>query len=849
MINVISTRLSRPALYIASCSIGIHRRARPINSWVQADVSNNSNIGILVVCGIGGIGKTTLAKFAYNLNFGYFEISCFLANIRETSKLPNGLITLQKQLLSILLKNEKVKISSVDEGIIKIRNALCYRKVLLVLDDVDVPDLVEAIFDMKDWFGLGTLQVIGSSLAGKSKDVWRSAIEKLRDIPTNKIVDKLRLSYELLEDDHDQNLFLHLSCFFVWMKKDFVVCEFDTLEGLQNLIDRSLVTIDEYVNDIRMHQLVRDMGRDIVCREALTDPGKHSRLWHHANSYNVLGGKTVSTKFNKVQVNGSYKNFPKGLRWLCWSGFPEECIPNEFPMGSVVSIDMRYSSLKKFWNGFKFLQYLEILDVSHSYELVTTPDLSGLPNLEKLILEHCTKLINVDDTIGCLQKVILLNLKDCQKLKSLPDSICKLKCLVILDISGCSNIEYLPTELDKLTSLKELYADGINLGAQTRYSSLWSWARKQRVSPIVHEIHFPRSLHELDIANSNLSLDAFKNVDLGIVSLLTRLKLEGNPISNLPDSIKNLTRLKYLGISYCTKIKRLNWLPSNLSELNASGCISLEKVASNCAKGYPVEGYINGNKLIEVAGVFKLEPLENTGAQVLAFMGISNLQPMTSMMVSLVFGRVSNIVGKKYPSFVCDDVASLFSLSPNKLPPQILYHCGVFSTFLPGESVSNWFSYKFTDAADVYCTLPNNLNSHRTINGLSICFVYKCPEPYTNVGLYDGPAIWLRNQTKDLNWAFYPAWFGLPEDDQSGMMWLSYWKVENLFQQGDVIEVMGSPQFAEFKELGVKIFYLDEQTENYYDSNMMMSTKSNKPFEDILGYYFDDEVNTYYICI
>ncbi|KAF3679406.1 hypothetical protein FXO37_03874 [Capsicum annuum] len=251
--------------------------------------------------------------------------------------------------------NEKVKISSVDEGIIKIRNALCYRKVLLVLDDVDEPDLVEAIFDMKDWFGYGSkiivtrhksllrpqlglevheveilytveanelfnfhafgeknpisedynykekeyseeviewcrglplaLQVIASSLAGKSKDVWGSAIEKLREIPTNKIVEKLRLSYELLEDDHDQNLFVHLSCFFVGMKKDFVVRILDKL---------------------------RDMGRDIVRREAPVDPGKRTRLWHHTDSYSVLTGKTTLD----ISYSSSLESLPMGLRMI-----------------------------------------------------------------------------------------------------------------------------------------------------------------------------------------------------------------------------------------------------------------------------------------------------------------------------------------------------------------------------------------------------------------------------------------------------------------------------------------------------------------------------------------------------
>ncbi|XP_059313471.1 uncharacterized protein LOC132064493 isoform X2 [Lycium ferocissimum] len=185
-------------------------------------------------------------------------------------------------------------------------------------------------------------------------------------------------------------------------------------------------------------------------------------------------------------------------------------------------------------------------------------------------------------------------------------------------------------------------------------------------------------------------------------------------------------------------------------------------------------------------------------------MGISNLEPtMKSIVVSLVFGRAYNAgrVRNEYPNFVQDDISSSFSLSPKEFPPQNMYNRGVFSTFLPGESIPNWFSYKFTDATDVYRALQD-VDGRKVLNGLSIYFVYKCPETHTNFGLSDGPAIWIRNQTKDLNWALYPPWFGLPEDHESGMMWFSYWKVENLFQQGDVIQVMGSPQFAEFKELG-----------------------------------------------
>ena len=68
---------------------------------------------------MGGIGKTTIPKFIYDQNFESFDASCFLANIREISDQSNGLVYLQRQLLSGILNKKKEKIYNVDEGIVK----------------------------------------------------------------------------------------------------------------------------------------------------------------------------------------------------------------------------------------------------------------------------------------------------------------------------------------------------------------------------------------------------------------------------------------------------------------------------------------------------------------------------------------------------------------------------------------------------------------------------------------------------------------------------------------------------------------------------------------------------------
>ncbi|CAL5402674.1 unnamed protein product [Camellia sinensis] len=111
------------------------------------------------IWGMGGMGKTTIARAIYDHISSQFQGSSFIENVREVSA-KSGLITLQEQLISEILMEKDLKIGSVGAGVSMIRNLVCRKKVLIVLDDVDESTELEKLVGEHHWFGFGSRIII-----------------------------------------------------------------------------------------------------------------------------------------------------------------------------------------------------------------------------------------------------------------------------------------------------------------------------------------------------------------------------------------------------------------------------------------------------------------------------------------------------------------------------------------------------------------------------------------------------------------------------------------------------------------------------------------------------------------
>ncbi|XVE84677.1 hypothetical protein DITRI_Ditri17bG0032500 [Diplodiscus trichospermus] len=328
-------KVNRVYLHVATHPVALESHVEKVMALLS--MGSVEEVRIVGIYGMGGIGKTTIVKAVYNSICDGFDGSNFLSDIKDISKQPNGLASIQQQLLSDILNMKSIRIHNVDRGIKLIQERLCYRRVLLVLDDVDDSTQLKSLVGDRKWFGVGSriivttrderlltefeveqrykvealnleeslqlfcwhtfrrpnpktgyleiskrvvdsvqrlplaLEVLGSHLFKRSQLEWESVVEKLLHIPHDQIQKKLRISFDTL-DDQSKAIFLDIACFFIGMDKDYVMkilngCGFFPVIGVSVLLERSLITIGQNDHKLKMHDLLRDMGREFV-REA-----------------------------------------------------------------------------------------------------------------------------------------------------------------------------------------------------------------------------------------------------------------------------------------------------------------------------------------------------------------------------------------------------------------------------------------------------------------------------------------------------------------------------------------------------------------------------------------------------
>ena len=142
------------------------------------------------------------------------------------------------------------------------------------------------------------LKILGSLLINKTIPQWESELHKLKREPNKKIQSILKRSFHEL--DHTQkDLFLDIACFFKGEDKDFVWrildgCNFYVESGLKYLNDKCLITILD--NWIDMHDLIQQMGREIVREEFPNEPSRWSRLWDSDDIERAFATSEVKTK-------------------------------------------------------------------------------------------------------------------------------------------------------------------------------------------------------------------------------------------------------------------------------------------------------------------------------------------------------------------------------------------------------------------------------------------------------------------------------------------------------------------------------------------------------------------------
>ncbi|KAJ9675649.1 hypothetical protein PVL29_024531 [Vitis rotundifolia] len=777
--NII-TRLNPKSLYVGENIVGMNIRLEKLRSLIDIYLNKVRMVGI---CGIGGIDLKSIQGVSFLANvrekseydFGLLQLQQQLLNDilkrknREISNVHEGMNVIKNelslrrvlvvlddvdnltQLIHLVGKHDwfgqgsRILITTRDRHLLDAHGVdkpyheieeLNSKEALQLFSlyafkqnfpQEDYKDLLDRM--VKYAIGLPlALQVLGSHLCKKTPSEWESELRKLEREPAPEIQNVLKISFHGL--DHTQReIFLDIACFFKGQDKDFVSrildgCDFYAESGFRVLRDRCLIIILD--NKIHMHDLIQQMGWQIVREQYHKEPGKWSRLWEPNNVSHVLTRNTgteaiegifldMSTseqmqfttkafkmmnklRLLKVHQDAKYDSmvfswmlvdpskvllsqehfcrdfeFPsQELRYLHWDGYPLESLPSNFYAKNLVELNLRCSNIKQLWET-ELFKKLKVINLSHSKHLKEIPNPSSVPNLEILTLEE-----------------LLTN-------------------FFFLILIGCMNLESLPRSIYKLRRLKisVLYLDDTAI------------------------VKLPSSIKHL------------KGLEY-----LTLVKCDD--LITVPQSICNLTSLKLLDFSSCSKLEKL---PEDLKSLKCLETLSLHAV--NCQlpslsglcslrklyldRSNLTQGVIQSNNLLNSLKVLDLSRSNVIDKGILVrICHLSSLEELNLKNCNLMEGEIPSEVCQLSSLEILDLSWNHFNSIPasisqlSKLKALGLSHCKMLQQIPELPS-----TLRLLDAHNSHCALsipssflPSSFSKFQDFECSSSSQVYLCDSPY-----------------------------------------------------------------------------------------------------------------------